>query len=197
MNVASKAKQGEYKGYAIKDYPFAPARHPPSPATERFEGAKSLVAKKTSPEFVGVTTDGKPKVELFPVHRTGVSTEAIVKAAQHFLSTLSESQRAAVSFSVDAQEWRHVAELVPVCRAARRDAGATRQPAARRGTGTDARVDEQPRLRGRARHDARQRKPRRDHRAVGGVRRVDLLDQHHGHAIRGPSRGGGRSTGTI
>ena len=42
MNVASKAKQGEYQGYAIKDYPFAPARHPPSPATERFEGAMHI-----------------------------------------------------------------------------------------------------------------------------------------------------------
>ena len=39
MNVPSKAKQGVYQGYAIKDYPFAPARHPPSPTTERFDGA--------------------------------------------------------------------------------------------------------------------------------------------------------------
>src|SRR5262245_46590232 len=106
MSVASKAKQGVYQGYAIKDYPFAPARHAPSPTTERFEGAKSVVAKKTAPEFVGVTTDGKPKLELFPIQRTGVSTEAVVKAAQHFLSTLSESQRAAVTFGVDAHEWR-------------------------------------------------------------------------------------------
>ena len=106
MSVASKAKQGEYKGYAIKDYPFAPARHPPSPTTERFEGAKSLVTKKTSPEFVGVTADGKPRLDLFPVQRTGVSTEPVVKAAQHFLSTLSDNQRAAVTFGIDAQEWR-------------------------------------------------------------------------------------------
>ena len=40
------------------------------------------------------------------MQRTGVSTEPVVKAAQHFLSTLSDNQRAAVTFGVDAREWR-------------------------------------------------------------------------------------------
>ena len=58
MTTASKAKKGEYKGYPIRDYPFAPARHPPTPTTERFEGARANVLKRTSAEFVGVTSDG-------------------------------------------------------------------------------------------------------------------------------------------
>jgi len=78
MTTASKAKQGEYKGYPIRDYPFAPARHPPSPATERFESARANVLKRTSPEFVGVTSDGTIRPGLFPIERTGVSTAPIV-----------------------------------------------------------------------------------------------------------------------
>jgi hypothetical protein len=106
MTTASKAKKGEYKGYPIRDYPFAPARHSPTPTTERFESARANVLKRTSPEFVGVTSDGTIRPGLFPIERTGVSTAPIVRAAEHFLSTLSESQRAAVTFDVNAAEWR-------------------------------------------------------------------------------------------
>ncbi|MFE9623774.1 hypothetical protein [Streptomyces sp. NPDC006527] len=36
-------------------------------------------------DFVGVTTDGKVVEDLYSVHSTGVSTDAVVKAAQAFL----------------------------------------------------------------------------------------------------------------
>jgi hypothetical protein len=102
----SRAKQGSYKGYPIRDYPFAPARHPPSPTTERFENARSLVLKRTAPDYVGISADGTVRPDLFPVQHTGVETGPLVAAATRFLATLSESQRAAVSFPIDTPQWR-------------------------------------------------------------------------------------------
>ncbi|GAA2213959.1 DUF3500 domain-containing protein [Nonomuraea monospora] len=56
-------------------------------------------------DFVGVTTDGKVVEDLYAVHSTGVSTAAIVKAAQAFLAGLSAEQRGETLFDVRADEW--------------------------------------------------------------------------------------------
>ncbi|MFI9548851.1 DUF3500 domain-containing protein [Streptomyces sp. NPDC052016] len=56
-------------------------------------------------DFVGVTTDGKVVEDLYSVHSTGVSTDAVVKAAQAFLDGLSATQRRATLFDVQADEW--------------------------------------------------------------------------------------------
>ncbi|MGW1611467.1 DUF3500 domain-containing protein [Streptomyces sp. NPDC002285] len=42
---------------------------------------------------------------LFSVHSTGVSTDALVKAAQAFLDGLSTKERRSCTFDVDADEW--------------------------------------------------------------------------------------------
>jgi hypothetical protein len=56
-------------------------------------------------DFVGVTTDGKVVEDLYSVHSTGVSTDAVVKAAQAFLDGPSATQRRATLFDVQADEW--------------------------------------------------------------------------------------------
>ena len=104
-------------------------RRPPPPNASKARSRWS--PRRPSPEFVGVTADGKPRLDLFPVQRTGVSTEPVVKAAQHFLSTLSDNQRAAVTFGIDAQEWRTWLNWYPYVVRHGLDARATRRPAAR------------------------------------------------------------------
>ena len=56
--------------------------------------------------FRGVTTNGTVRTGLFPIRATGVSTADVKRAAQTFLASLSESERAATQFPVDDDEWR-------------------------------------------------------------------------------------------
>ncbi|MER6672314.1 DUF3500 domain-containing protein [Streptomyces sp. NPDC000983] len=53
----------------------------------------------------GVTTDGEVVEDLFSIHSTGVSTDALVKAAQAFLDGLSAKERRSCVFDVDDDEW--------------------------------------------------------------------------------------------
>lgn len=57
-------------------------------------------------EFVGVTTDGNPIQDLFPVASTGIDRTPVVEAATAFLDALTGDQRAATLFAVDDDEWR-------------------------------------------------------------------------------------------
>lgn len=56
-------------------------------------------------DFTGLTTDGKVADDLFSIHSSGVSTDAVVKAAQAFLDGLSAKVRRASVFDVDDDEW--------------------------------------------------------------------------------------------
>ncbi|MER5753377.1 DUF3500 domain-containing protein [Streptomyces sp. NPDC002088] len=56
-------------------------------------------------DFVGVTTDGKVADDLYAIHSTDVSTDAVVKAAQAFLDGLSAKERKSCTFDVDDDEW--------------------------------------------------------------------------------------------
>src|SRR5438034_1534411 len=91
---------------------FRPRQRPPGSARKlvelpaglqaRLEKAKAAVAE----EFVGVTTNGEVMTGLFPIRKTGVSTEPLVRAADAFLGSLEPEQRAKALFPVDAAEWR-------------------------------------------------------------------------------------------
>lgn len=59
-----------------------------------------------SDPFVGITTDGTVRPGLFPIGKTMESTRPLVDAAANFLATLDTTQRATVTFPVDADEWR-------------------------------------------------------------------------------------------
>ncbi|HEX7079672.1 MAG TPA: DUF3500 domain-containing protein [Gammaproteobacteria bacterium] len=65
-----------------------------------------------SEPFVGLTLDeGPPEKGLFEIKRTGVSTEAVRRAAVDLLATLSDEQRARILFPVDDSEWRNWANI--------------------------------------------------------------------------------------
>ncbi|MDT0486757.1 DUF3500 domain-containing protein [Streptomyces doebereineriae] len=53
----------------------------------------------------GVTTDGTVVEDLYAIHSTDVSTDALVKAAQTFLDGLSTKERTSCVFDIDADEW--------------------------------------------------------------------------------------------
>ena len=54
--------------------------------------------------FVGVTTSAGKIGGLFPVHSTGVSTEAIRSAAEAFLATLNTIDLSRTHFAIDDPE---------------------------------------------------------------------------------------------
>src|SRR4051794_16340091 len=57
--------------------------------------------------FVGVTEDGHKVEGLFPIRRTGVSTEPVRRAVQAYLDGLTPEQRAAGTSAIESErEWR-------------------------------------------------------------------------------------------
>ena len=69
--------------------------------------SRELDARTDADPFVGVTADGTPQAGLFTLTSTGVSTEPVKRAADAFLTTLTDAQRTKTQFAVDAPEWRH------------------------------------------------------------------------------------------
>ncbi len=61
--------------------------------------------------FLGVTAEGTVEPNLFPIHSTGVSTQALVDAANSFIASLDSDQRARLMFPVDDSEWRRWANI--------------------------------------------------------------------------------------
>lgn len=61
--------------------------------------------------FMGGTVDGKVQPGLFKIESTGVSTQPIVEAANAFISSLNDEQRARAVFEVDDSEWRRWANI--------------------------------------------------------------------------------------
>ncbi|MEM6278891.1 MAG: DUF3500 domain-containing protein [Verrucomicrobiota bacterium] len=56
--------------------------------------------------FRGLTTDGAVIPGLYSIEETGVSTEPVKLAAETFLESLTEEQKAATVFPADDDEWR-------------------------------------------------------------------------------------------
>lgn len=57
--------------------------------------------------FKGLTATGEVEPGLFPSRATGASTRTLLASANDFLASLDAKQRAAVSFPVDSEVWRH------------------------------------------------------------------------------------------
>jgi hypothetical protein len=86
--------------------PLSARRLPPALPpilTDLVEQAERALAEP----FVGITTDGAVRPGLFPLGKTMVSTRPIVDAAAAFLATLDSAQRSAVTFPVEADDWRN------------------------------------------------------------------------------------------
>ena len=74
---------------------------------ERFRiRSMELENKGLAEPFKGITTDGNVQEGLFGLRSTGVSTEALRKAALKFLESLDDEQREKVKFSSNDDEWR-------------------------------------------------------------------------------------------
>jgi Protein of unknown function (DUF3500) len=56
--------------------------------------------------FKGVTTDGTIRPGLFSIQKTGITLQPVLDAAVAFLKALTPQQRNALSFPIDAIEWR-------------------------------------------------------------------------------------------
>src|SRR5437867_8254256 len=63
--------------------------------------------------FKGITLDGSPVPDLFPVQKTGVSTAPITDAARAFLASLSDGQRARALFALESDAWRRWSNIHP------------------------------------------------------------------------------------
>lgn len=83
-------------GKAIKPFQQMPVRQADSPEE---------LAYLAKPYF-GVTTDGKKIENLYPIQKTGQSTEAVRIAVEKFINTLSPEQKAKCLLPIDSDEWR-------------------------------------------------------------------------------------------
>ena len=72
------------------------------PLQDLFAGWRADLKKP----FVGLTADGEIERGLFPLRKTGVSVQPLIDAANAFLASLDDAQRAAVRFDVDGEVWR-------------------------------------------------------------------------------------------
>ena len=73
----------------------------------------ALGKQTLSQEFRGVTKDGRVVPGLFPICRTGVSTERITEAADAYLRSLSPDQRREGCFDVTSPTWRQWCNVHP------------------------------------------------------------------------------------
>jgi Protein of unknown function (DUF3500) len=56
--------------------------------------------------YVGITTEGTPIKNLFPIKKTGPTTVPIKNAVMAFLGTLTKEQKAISIFPIESEEWR-------------------------------------------------------------------------------------------
>ncbi|MDA1074462.1 MAG: DUF3500 domain-containing protein [Proteobacteria bacterium] len=61
--------------------------------------------------FIGVTSDGIVKPDLYRIESTGVSTEPVVQTAEKFIAALNPQQRNKLLYAVDDDEWRRWANI--------------------------------------------------------------------------------------
>jgi Protein of unknown function (DUF3500) len=73
------------------------------------ETGETLVAEP----FKGITLDGKPVPNLFPIQKTGIATTPLTDAARVFLASLSDGQRARALFSLESDAWRRWSNIHP------------------------------------------------------------------------------------
>jgi hypothetical protein len=84
----------------------ASGRALPSPLPEFLQRYLAAADVAVAEPFTGITTDGVPVPDLFPLAPTGVLTRPVVDAARSLLAALPPEQRAAACFPLDSDARR-------------------------------------------------------------------------------------------
>jgi hypothetical protein len=96
---------------AMTDAPMlprrAPARIDESKLSQPLRDLFATWRQALKEDFKGLTANGEVRQDLFPLRPTGGSTQPLVTAVNEFIASLDTEQRAAVSFAVDSEAWRH------------------------------------------------------------------------------------------
>jgi hypothetical protein len=91
----------------------SPAFRPPERYSEFIQRMAAHAKEALREEFCGITADGTVRPGLFPVRKTGVSLQPILRAARDFLATLDARQRSEVSFDIESDAWRSWSNVHP------------------------------------------------------------------------------------
>ncbi len=91
----------------------APAYKPPAQYSEFLQQMLARGKDELRGEFKGITADGIVRPGLFPVRKTGVLVEPILRAARDFLATLDPQQQRQASFPIDSDVWRSWSNVHP------------------------------------------------------------------------------------
>jgi len=92
-----------WQSAALSQAPKAPPRRPPA---ELLRLSLAAETPGLAEPFKGITTTGQIEPGLFAIRSTGVSTKGVRDAADAFLASLTQAQRAKTLFAVDDNEWR-------------------------------------------------------------------------------------------
>lgn len=84
----------------------APARIVLDEQPPRFQEMVRTWCRLAGEDYVGLTTDGAPRHDLFPIRDTGLSCAAAVAAARAFLASLDAEAQARARFDIDDRAWR-------------------------------------------------------------------------------------------
>jgi hypothetical protein len=84
----------------------APTPPPKRGPEELLRLSKAAEGPGLAEPFKGITANGEIEKGLFTIKSTGVSTEPVRQAAEAFLASLTEAQRAKTTFAVNDDEWR-------------------------------------------------------------------------------------------
>ena len=90
-----------------------PACEPPPKYSEFLQRMLVRARESLKEEFRGITPDGAVAPGLFPVRKTGVSLQPIVRAARDFLAMLDPQKRRQVSFDIESDAWRSWSNVHP------------------------------------------------------------------------------------
>jgi hypothetical protein len=98
-------------GSALAHSVLAQGRDPKQfPELSRTISAEMEATNLKAP-YKGITTDGTVVQGLFPIHSTGIDTAPLIKAANDFIATMSDAQKADSLYPVDDIEWRRWANM--------------------------------------------------------------------------------------
>lgn len=85
----------------------APPRVDESKLSQPLQDLFATWRQSLQQELRGLSAGTELRQGLFPLRTSGASTQPLLAAAQQFLASLDEEQRAAVSFPIHSEVWRH------------------------------------------------------------------------------------------